>query len=448
MKKIFLLVMSSIIFSVCFQLSCLAQNILDLNALIQEALENNPEIAASWNKKNALWERPSQVKAWDDPRLTFGVTNLPTDDFDFNKQEMTQKKVSIMQQIPFPGITSLREKAAVEQAKSADSQVEDIKTRIVKEVKKAYFQLYFINEAINITEANEDLLKKFVEFTQTKYEVGRGLQEDILKAQVELSKMQEKLIELKQRQATLQAELNRLLNRDPSRAFNGTPIIENTDFNFTLAELEETALAVNPRLLSLKHQVERSEAEHSLAKKMYFPKFTITASYGQRDNRLDARPFPARVIAADGSFNDVTVAPLTDDRHRPDFFSFLVGVNIPIWFKSKQNKGVSEAYYRVAQAKSQYESVKNDIYFSLRDMTARITKGKDLIELYKGSIIPLAEQSLNADMAAYQVGKIDFLTLLSSQITLFKYEIQYRRVMSDYEKDLAGLEAVVGKRLF
>ena len=448
MKRLFSLTLIVIAYFVGFIPACMAENILDLDGLIQEAIENNPEIAASRNKKNALWERPSQVKAWDDPRLTFGVTNLPTDDFDFNKQEMTQKTVSIMQQIPFPGITSLREKVAVEEAKSADSQVEDIKARIVKEVKKAYFRLYFINESIKITEANEDLLKKFVKFTQTKYEVGKGLQADILKAQVELYKMQEKLIDLRQGQATLQAELNMLLNRDRANPIKGKPVLKNTVFNFTLAELEETALASNPRLLSLKHLIERSEAEHSLAKKMYFPKFTITASYGQRDNRLDERPFPARVTAADGSSNDVTVLPLTDDRHRPDFFSFLVGINIPLWFKSKQNKGVSEAYYRVAQAKSQYESVKNDIYFHLRDMNARITKGKDLIELYKDSIIPQAEQSLNADMAAYQVGKIDFLTLLSSQITLFKYEIQYRRVMSDYERDLARLEAVVGKRLF
>jgi len=448
MKRLFSLTLIVIAYFAGLTPACMAQNILDLDGLIQEALDNNPEIAASRNKKDALWQRPSQVKAWDDPRLTFGVINLPVDDFDFNKQDTTQKTVSLMQQIPFPGITSLREKVAVEEAKSADSQVEDIKTRIVKEVKKAYFQLCFINESIEITEANEDLSKKFVEFTQTKYEVGRGLQEDILKAQVELYKMQEKLIDLRQGQATLQAELNMLLNRDRTNPIKGKPVLKNTVFNSTLAELEETALASNPRLLSLKHLIERSEAEHSLAKKMYFPKFTITASYGQRDNRLDARPFPARVIAADGSFNDVTVAPLSDDRHRPDFFSFLVGINIPLWFKSKQNKKVSEAYYRVAQAKSRYESVKNDIYFNLRDRTARITKGKDLMELYKDSIIPQAEQSLNADMAAYQVGKIDFLTLLSSQITLFKYEIQYRRVMSDYEKDLAGLEAVVGKRLF
>ena len=115
MKRLFLF---TLIFSAYFAgitPSCMAENILDLDALIQEALENNPEIAVLQNKKNALWERPSQVKAWDDPRLTFGVTNLPTDDFDFNKQDMTQKTVSIMQQIPFPGITSLRGKAAVEE---------------------------------------------------------------------------------------------------------------------------------------------------------------------------------------------------------------------------------------------------------------------------------------------------------------------------------------------
>ncbi len=433
-----------------FYTNCFAQDVLDLEALIQEALANNPGIESFQKRKDALWERPSQVKAWDDPLITFGLNNVPVDDFDFNKQDMTQKTVSIKQNVPFPGITSLRGKAAVEQAKSAVSEFEDKKIKVVRDVKKAYFELFFVNESIKITLKNEDLLARFVELTQIKYEVGKGLQEDILTAQVELYKMQEKLINLRQRQTTVSADLIRLLNRNSSVKLSGVPVVKkNTEFGYTDEEIEKMALAGNPLLEALKHDIERSEAEHFLAKKQYFPQFTFTASYGQRDNRVRSKPFPARVTnSSDGTFSNVVVAPLADDRDRPDFLSFFVGVNIPIWFRSKQDKKVSETHYRILQAKSQYESVRNDVCFAVRDFGSRIKRSRELMDLYRASIIPQAEQSLSADMAAYQVARIDFLTLLNSQITLFNFEIEYERAVRDYEKDLAGLEAVVGKRIF
>jgi len=452
MKWLSVLCIRVCMFCFMFIASAGAQNRLDLDALITAALDNNPEISVSERKKEALWERPSQARAWDDPKLTFGVANLPADDFDFNKQDMTQKTVSISQQIPFPGIPSLREKVAVEEAKRAEKELENTRTGIVKAVKKTYYELYFINESLNIIGKNEDILKKFVELTRIKYEVGQGLQEDVLKAEVELYKLQENLIGLRQQKITLQADLNRLLGREASFALEGEPVLEITGFDFTPRELEETAQANNPVLLSLRHLIERSEAEHKLAGKQYFPRFTLTASYGQRDNRRNAQPFPAEVTGVDTQGNQDTnrvfVAPLGDDRDRPDFFSLFVGVTIPLWFKSKQSKKVSETNLKIAQAKLQYESAKNNIFFRLHDIGARIKKNKKLINLYRDNIIPQATQSLDADMAAYQVGKIDFLTLLSSRITLFNYEIQYRRVMSNYEMELAELEAVVGKRLF
>lgn len=429
-----------------FAFNCSAQEILDLEALIQEALTNNPEIAVFQKNRDALWEKPPQEKSWEDPKLTFAITNLPTDDFDFNKQDMTQKTISIAQQIPFPGIASLREKLTVEQAKSADNEFEDSRFRIIRDVKNQYYQLYFINESIRITKANENLLEKFVELTQAKYKVGQGLQEDILKAQVELYNIQEKLIKLRQKKLTVKAELNRLLNKDPSFTLQGDPILKITAFEFNRPKLEEMALRNNAILLALKHRIEQNKTEHLLAKKSYFPYFTITASYGQRDDRKRAKPFAATITPFDGGFNNVIVEPLNNETDRPDFFSFLVGINIPIWFKGKQNKRVSETFHRVAQAKAQYERVKNNIFFKISDLTARIARDKDLIELYKNRIIPQATQSLNADIAAYQVAKIDFLTLLDSQITLLNHQLQFQRIMTDYENNLAELEVVIGKR--
>jgi len=402
----------------------MAQDTLSLNDLIDEALEKSPYVKVFQMNKDALWERPSQVKAWDDPKITLGVTNLPVDDFDFNKQDMTQKSVSVMQAIPFPGISSLKEKAAIEEAKGAEKELANIEIKTVNAVKKIYYDLYFICQSIEITDENIDLMEKFVELTQTKYEVGNGLQEDILKSQVELYKLQEKLINLKQKEVSMRADMLRLLNRNDGDKLPGVPKLEKTLDTVSLEDLKTTTFDENPLLQQLNHLVAQKETEYLLAKKSYFPKFSITAAYGQRDDRDSI------------------------DRHRPDFMSFLFGVDIPVWFKSKQNKKVAESQLRILQAKAQLQSVKNDISYKLNDLLARIKKDEELVSLYEKQIIPEAAQSLDSNMSAYQVGRLDFLNLLNSQMTLLNYEIKFHKVLSDLEKDFADLEYVVGKRIF
>ena len=401
-----------------------AKELLSLDDLIDEALEKSPYVKVFKMNKDALWERPSQVKFWDDPKVTLGVTNLPTDDFDFNKQDMTQKTVSVMQNIPFPGISRLKEKAAVEEAKGAEKELANVEIRTVNAVKTTYYDLYFVHNAIKITDENIDLMKKFVELTQSKYEVGNGLQEDILKAQVELYKLQEKMINLKQKEASIKADMLRLLNRKNGAQLQGVPKIEKTVNTVSFEDLKTTVLEENPLLRQLDHTVAQKETEYLLAKKSYFPKFSITAAYGQRDDLKSA------------------------DRDRPDFMSLLVGVDVPIWFKSKQNKKVAETQIRIMQAKAQLQSMQNDISFKLNDILTKIKKEKELVVLYKEQIIPEASQSLDSNMSAYQVGRLDFLNLLNSQMTLLNYEIKFHKVMSALEKNFADLEVVVGKRIF
>ncbi len=412
MKNVFLASLLFTFYAFSFPFLAFAQDVLDLNVLIDEALKKNPYVKVFKMNKDALWERPSQVKFWDDPKVTLGVTNLPTDDFDFNKQDMTQKTVSVMQNIPFPGISRLKEKAAVEEAKGAESELENIEIRTVNAVKTTYYDLYFVHNAIKITDENIDLMKKFVELTQAKYEVGNGLQEDILKAQVELYKLQEKMINLKQNEASIKADMLRLLNRNNGEQLQGVPKIEKTVNTVLLEDLKTTVIEGNPLLQQLDHTVAQKETEYLLAKKSYFPNFSITAAYGQRDDGLD-------------------------DKHRSDFMSLLVGVNIPIWFKSKQNKKVAETQLRILQAKAQLQGAENDILFELNDLLASINKDEALVVLYKEQIIPEATQSLEADTFAYQVGRLDFLNLLNSQMTLLNYEIKLHKVMSDLEKNFA-----------
>ena len=423
MKKFFSASVLILLYSFAAPFPAFAQELLSLDDLIDEALEKSPYVQVFKMNKDALWERPSQVKFWDDPKVTLGVTNLPTDDFDFNKQDMTQKTVSVMQNIPFPGISRLKEKAAVEEAKGAEKELANVEIRTVNAVKTTYYDLYFVHNAIIITDENIDLMKKFVELTQSKYEVGNGLQEDILKAQVELYKLQEKMINLKQKEASIKADMLRLLNRNDGEPLQGVPKIDKTVNTLSFEDLKITVLEENPLLQQLDHTVAQKETEYLLAKKSYFPNFSITAAYGQRDDGLD-------------------------DKHRSDFMSLLVGVNVPIWSKSKQNKKVAETQLRILQAKAQLQSVNNDISYKLNDLEARIKKEKALVVLYKEQIIPEASQSLDSNMSAYQVGRLDFLNLLNSQMTLLNYEIKFHKVMSDLEKNFADLEVVVGKRIF
>ena len=128
--------------------------------------------------------------------------------------------------------------------------------------------------------------------------------------------------------------------------------------------------------------------------------------------------------------------------------SATVTINLPIWRSRKLDKRVEETLADKRMAEEQYNSFKNEIYFNLKDIMAEVKKGESLLELYKTGIIPQATQSLESAMAGYQVNKIDFLTLLDNQITLFNYEIEYYKVLSEYEKKLATLETVVGERLF
>jgi cobalt-zinc-cadmium efflux system outer membrane protein len=420
---------------------------LKLDQLIEEALSNNPELKAARERADAYRERPSQVSSLEDPRVTLGFSNLPVDDFDFNKQDMTQKVVSLSQEIPLPGVLSLKKENATQEAYAMERRAKELELVLMKRVKKTYYNLYFANQAIAITEANRNLLERFAEITETKYSVGRGIQQDVLKAQVELSKMVEKIINLEQKEATIKAELNTLLNRPPEISLLEPPDIKKTNFTYSAEELQGMAEEARPALKDVEHLIKSREAAYKLAKKDYLPSLTFTASYGQRDNRLRSRPVRATVTPIGGESQDVTVLSATD-RDRPDFFSFLVGFKVPIWFHSKQSRKVRENLTLVSEAKSRYEALKNEIFFDIKDVLEREKRGAKLIELYQKDIIPQAKASLDSAMAAYEVGSVDFITLLNNQLTLFNYRLSYYQVLTDYEKDLAELEAVVGKKLF
>ncbi len=423
--------------------------VLDLEALLSEGLENNPEIIAYRNRADAMQERPSQAAAWDDPELMFGVRSVPVPDYDFNKIDMTMKELSLSQKIPFPGVTSLRREVAVQDAKMSERELQYVRLKIAQQIKAAYADLYMINAHLATSEKNKNLLETFVEIARSKYEVGSGLQQDILKAQVEHSKFVERIIEFNQKKITATAEMNRLLGRPSGTPLAGEPVLSWEPLRYSVDELERMALENNPALQSYQNRIEKSEAEYALAKKDYIPGFNISAAYGFRENgSYGATSTPVSITSPDGSVsNAVAQSPGGRDR-RDDVVSIAVGMNIPLWFKSKQNRKVAETHLLIEEAKAQRAALTNDIVFKIRELASKEERGAKLIELYQKGIVPQAAQSLESALAGYRVGSVDFLALLDSQVTLCTYEVQISQAKSEYVKDIAELESVVGKRLF
>ncbi len=391
--------------------------IATLKELIDEALKNNPDIKSLTENWDASKLRIPQASAWEDPQLSFNIMDLPIKKFNFNIEPMTGKQLFLMQQIPFPGKTSLKEKVAKEEVGISAEMLYEKKNEIVKEVKNAYYDLYLVDESIEITEKNKGLLESFVKIVQSKYEVGKGIQQDVLKAQVELSRVIEKLITLRQNRMTLISRINTLLNRSPEAQIVKLAEIEKSQFNFKIDELEKIAFDSRPVLKIMENEIVKNEYLYKLAQKDYYPNFNISLGYTQRDIGMD-------------------------------FISAMFSVNIPLFINKKQGKKVEETAYTIASVREGYIGMKNEIKYKIRELVHRIDEYNELFELLNQGIIPQASQSLRSAIAGYQVASVDFLTLLNNQMTLFDYEIEYYRILTDYEKSLADLEFILGKQLF
>lgn len=393
-----------------------------LSGLIEEAVKNNPELKAFEEKIRVYRERPSQAESLDDPRLKLSIVNVPLDTFSFNQEPMTQKQMTIMQKFPFPGKLALKGAMAGQELEIVKKEYMEKKNDIVKQVKVVYNNLSFINKAIEITENNKALLKEFIKIAETKYAVGKGLQQDVLKSQVELSRMIDRLISLRQKKQTAIARLNTLLNRPTQMPFEEIEEISQTGFNLTFEGLQQIAVENRPVLLGLRHLINRYRFAYKFAKKDYYPDFDVGIGYGQRD---------------DGA----TV-------ERTDFVSAFVTINIPLWYKTRESRKVAEEEANIRKATEQYNAMKNNLFFQIKDILTEIEENEQQIELFSTGIIPQSTMSLQSAIAGYKVNKVDFITLVNNQITLYNYEIDYYRFIADYENKLAELEAAVGKRLF
>ncbi len=393
-----------------------------LAEMVAEALANNPNLKSA----EARWEMAKHqilpARSLDDPWLSFTLSNYPIDDLSGDVTPMTGKEIQLSQMFPFPGKLAAKEAMAEQQAVWYQGVYEDARGQLVQQLKDAWYRLYFQQRAIEITRQNISLLKDFIRLTETRYAVGTGLQQDVLKAQVERSKLQDKLFNLEQQHTTVLAELNQLLNRQTVNPLETPEKLALTSVAASLQSLMAVSRTERPLFNAYQAMIDRYQAQRKLAKLNHYPDFTLFAGYRQREE-----------VAGDPAEGS-------------DFVSAGISMNIPLW-QGKRMAAVSEADSALRMAQSQLENFRNQVDFAIADQYAQLEKNQHLVELFKSGIIPQAEQSFEAGLTAYQVGDADFLNLLDSLMTLYRYQIDYHRALSDHERSVAQLEAAVGVAL-
>ncbi|UJP05804.1 MAG: TolC family protein [Nitrosomonas sp.] len=393
-----------------------------MSDLIAETLANNPEIRAAAQERDAAQQRIAPAGALDDPQVEVGVLYMPIAASPFRTEDMTMKMIGLAQTLPFPGKRDLREAVAGKDAEAIEYGYQETVNRIVHDLKTAYFDLGLTLELIKLTEKNRQTLEHFLRIAEQRYQVGQGSQADVLKAQTQVSRMIDRLLELGREQPVFEADLLRALGRGiDGKAPVPQPVQLYREPGLKLDALYQAALLQRPRLLALKSLIARSDKMLDLTKKDYYPDFTPRLMYGQRDSRLDGSG-------------------------RADEVSFTVTMNLPVWRKSKLEPRVSEALALRDQALSLHQAQINEIAATLRQQLAIAEQSYKSAQLYQATILPQARLTVESSLSAYQVNRVDFLTLLDNQMTVFDYETSLVTAIAGYHKALAEIELLVGKR--
>ena len=394
--------------------------VVKLSSLVEEASENNPVIKASKTKWEASIMRPSQEGSLPNPIIGGRIKNVSFSDITLGEDPRSDIQAFVSQEIPFPGKLSSKEEIAVQESESQRWLSDAISRKIIADLKEAYFDWFFIDKSIKITNRNKELLQKFTKIAEVKYEVGMGIQQDVLKAQVEVSGFIERLELLAKRNEIVETKIKRILNRPLDSPLGEPEEITKSELTTTLAEIIDATSEHAPLLKSSSEIVDSREESLKLAKKQYLPDFILGATYFNRDG-------------GNGDLDDI--------------WQVSLGLRVPLYYWRKEKFGVREAALDVSQARENYESTKNNLLFQVKDNYITATTAEKLIELYQTGIIPQSTLSLESAISGYQVGNIDFLTLLNNLITLFNFELEYYKQLTEYQKALARIEEIAAIEL-
>ncbi len=380
------------------------------------ALNQNPEIHAVRKRIEALALQVPVAASLQDP--TLGVTVLPEPvQTAAGQQEMI---LSVAQKFPWFGKLAARASAAEAAANVARAELAAKELDTISRVKRAYYELYYVQQAIKVTQTEQDLLAQIRDVANARYKAGRVSQQDVLRADLEISDVEKSLIRLQQQLESRQAALARLLHISANSNVLAQDTLPDEIVPRDIDLLQRRAIAARPELHAKLAAIERDRQAVELAQLDYRPDVTLGLSW------ID--------MSRSG------ISPVANGR---DAFLLSAGVNLPI-YRKRLDAAVRSAEAKIVSTAREYDALKDLTLEQIADLFAQARSQAELIKLFRGDILPKARQTLEVSRQAYNVGEVDFLQLIDNWRTLLRYEIGLLRLEASLRQTIAELERIVG----
>ncbi len=390
-----------------------------LEELIQEALEQNPDITASKSKWLAAKKGILASWALPDPQVGMDVMGEETQ----TRVGSQENRLVLSQNVPFPVKLWKKRKAAKEMAEALQQEYLAVKRDVINELKQNYYSLYWVDGSIEVINEVHSILKKFEGAASSRYANRSGEQRDVAKAQAEVSMTLQRLYELKQKRETLVARLNAILNRSPFAEQGRAVKPKLHKVKETLIELVNEAIKERQEIKAKEASVKQRKHEQTLAKLQNIPDVQVGFAYTWVEN--------GGTMARDDGQNSWMI-PLR--------------INVPLW----QNRIIPEiqaAKHHVEEAEAKLEGFSNQVVYEVKDAYFRYEASSKVALLYETAIIPQTELALSSDQAGYESGNTDFLNLLDSERMFLNAKLTHIRIYAEALKSHAALERATGREL-
>lgn len=381
---------------------------------------NNPGLRAAFDQWKAALEKIPQDRSLPDPRFnyTYFIKEVET------RVGPQQHKFGLSQTFPWLSKLTLRGDMATEAANVMQQNYEAVKLRLFFRVKKSYYEYYYLARAIAITRENVELVKYLEGVARARYRAGAEAYANVIKAQVELGTLIDRVKTLQDLRDPIIAELNAALNRPPEAPLPRPQSVSEMEITCSQQDLIDWLSENNPELKAKDFEIAQARTGIDLAKKNYFPDITLGAEYVDTDDALN---------------------PTTPDSGKDPVMA-MISVNIPIWY-GRYRAAEQEARAQWQAAKQSRVNAANNLYAAVKMAFYTFRDAKRKINLYKHTLIPKGDESLKVTQMAFETGKVDFINLIDAQRILLEFRLAYERALADHAQSLAKLEILVGREL-
>lgn len=388
----------------------------ELDELLAELISRNPQLQAARYKTDAAKSVINQVTAWDPPQVGVEFYQTPVQSFPNPLKDGMETDYFIQQMVPFPGKLSAMGQVSLQNARMTEQEYRALERNSIRQLKNAFYELYLVQQKININSESRDLIKRFIEIALKQYETGMGTQADILRAQTEFSVLLIEQINLQQEQQAAESMINTLVNRPVDYPIGIIQTVTLDSLPLTYDSLQAMALQNRAELLAMQYNLAMNKFELTSARREYFPDLMARVMYKN----------------------------MTETKN--DFWSVMFGMNIPLafWSGGKYRSRVEENKLKVAEAENKLIDMKNMVLDQVRQAWLRMQAGFNSLKLYTSTSIPQAEQTLQSTLVAYQTGKTEFLMVIDAYRMLLMAKLDYQMALMNYMVSQAQLEQAVG----